>query len=177
MYFILYQVLLFYWISSYYTAVPCVSKSHSWVELIRNWFLGIGIELELTFLKTKGIGIDSGIDKKELEWNLELIKRNWPQLWWEAQSADDPQLFIRTLKQRMIEESDNNWLINLNGSNRYFVYKLYKQFRYKVNYLNVISSGISRRVTSRFRMGVIVRHKLRFIQDSDTVHVCPICME
>ena len=30
----------------------------------------------------------------------------------EAQSAYDPQLFIRTLKQRMIEESDNNWLIN-----------------------------------------------------------------
>ena len=38
-----------------------------------------GIELELTFLKhvkTKGIGIDSGIDKKELKRNLELIKRN-----------------------------------------------------------------------------------------------------
>ena len=34
------------------------------------------IELELTFFNTKGIGIDSGIDKKELEWNLELIKRN-----------------------------------------------------------------------------------------------------
>ena len=31
---------------------------------------------------------------------------------WEAQSADDPRLFIRTLKQRMMEESDNNWLIN-----------------------------------------------------------------
>ena len=29
----------------------------------------LGIELELTFLKNKGIGIDSGIDKKELEWN------------------------------------------------------------------------------------------------------------
>ena len=27
---------------------------------------------------------------------------------WEAQSADDPQLLIRTLKQRMIEESGNN---------------------------------------------------------------------
>ena len=96
---------------------------------------------------------------------------------WEAQSTDDPQLFIRTLKQRMIEESDNNWLINLNGSNRYSVYKLYKQFRYKDNYLNVISSGISRRVASRFRMGVslIMTHKLRFVQDSDTV--CPMCME
>ena len=55
-------------------------KSHSWVELMRHWFFGIGIELELTFLKTKGIGIQSGIDKKELEWNLELIKSNWPQL-------------------------------------------------------------------------------------------------
>ena len=55
-------------------------KSHSWVELKGIDFLGIGIELELTFLKTKGIGIDSGIDKKELEWNLELIKRNLPQL-------------------------------------------------------------------------------------------------
>ena len=96
---------------------------------------------------------------------------------WEAQSADDPQLFIRTLKQRMIEESDNNWLINLNGSNRYSVYKRYKQFRYKENYLNVISSGISRRVASRFLMGVslIMTHKLRFIQDNDTV--CPMCME
>ena len=96
---------------------------------------------------------------------------------WEAQSSDDPQLFIGTLKQRMIEESDDNWLINLNSSNRYSVYKLYKQFRYKVIYLNVISSGISRRVASRFRMGVslIMTHKLRFIQDSDTV--CPMCME
>ena len=48
---------------------------------------------------------------------------------WEAQSADDPQLFIRTFKQRMIEESDNNWLINLNSSNRYSVHKFYKQLR------------------------------------------------
>ena len=81
---------------------------------------------------------------------------------WEAQSADDPQLFIRTLKQRMIEESGNNWLIKLNSSSRYYVYKLYKQFRYKKNYLNVISSGISRTVASRFRMGVspIMTHKL-----------------
>ena len=38
MYFILYQVLLFYFISSYYTAVPCVSKVS---------FLG-GIDKELT---------------------------------------------------------------------------------------------------------------------------------
>ena len=96
---------------------------------------------------------------------------------WEAQSADDPQLFIRTLKQRMVEESGNKWLINLNSSNRYPVYKLYKQFRYKDNYLHVISSGISRRVASRFRMGVslIMTHTIRFVQDSDTV--CPMCME
>ena len=96
---------------------------------------------------------------------------------WEVQSANDPQLFIRTLKQRMIEESENNGLINLNGSNRYSVYKLYKPFGYKDNYLNVISSSISRRVASRFRMGVslIMTHKLRFVQDSDTV--CTMCME
>ena len=96
---------------------------------------------------------------------------------WEAQSADDPQLFIRTLKQRMIKESTNNWLINFNISNIYSVYKLYNPFRYKENYLNVISSGISRRVASNFRMGVSLNmtHKLRFIQASDTV--CPMCME
>ena len=39
MYFILYQVLLFHFISSYYTAAPCVSKVS---------FLG-GIDKELTF--------------------------------------------------------------------------------------------------------------------------------
>ena len=75
----------------------------------------------------------------------------------------------------MTEESDNNRLINLNSSNRYSVYKIYKQFRYKD--INVISNGISRRVASPFRMGVslIITHKLRFIQDSVTV--CPMCME
>ena len=77
MYFILYQVLLFYFISSYYTAVLCVSKVSFLGGIDKEFdFLGIGIELELTFLKTKGIGIDSGIDKMELEWNLELIKSN-----------------------------------------------------------------------------------------------------
>ena len=79
MYFILYQVLLFY-IKLLYSCSMCIKLLILWW----NWwgidFLGIGIELELTFLKTKGIGIDSGIDKKELEWNLELIKKNWPQL-------------------------------------------------------------------------------------------------
>ena len=72
----------------------------------------------------------------------------------------------------MGEESDNNWLINFNSSNRYSEYKLYKQFRYKDNYLNVISSGISRRVASRF---CLMTHKLRFIQDGVTV--CPMCMD
>ena len=76
MYFILYQVLLFYFISNYYTAVLCVSKVSFLGGINKELTLGIEIELELTFLKTKGIGIDSGIDEKELEWNLELIKRN-----------------------------------------------------------------------------------------------------
>ena len=65
--------------SSYYTAVLFVLKV-SFLGGID--FSGIGIELELIFLNTKGIGIDSGMDKKEFEWNLELIKRNWPQLWY-----------------------------------------------------------------------------------------------
>ena len=51
---------------------------------------------------------------------------------------DGLQLFIRILKQRMTEESDNNRLINLNSSSRYSVYKIHKQFRYKDVYLSVI---------------------------------------
>ena len=47
MYFILYQVLLFYFISSYYTAVLCVSKVS---------FIG-GIDKELTYYEL------------ELNWN------------------------------------------------------------------------------------------------------------
>ena len=50
--------------SSYYTAVLFVLKV-SFLGGID--FLGIGIELELIFLNTKGIGIDSGMDKKEFE--------------------------------------------------------------------------------------------------------------
>ena len=75
-----------------------------------------------------------------------------------------------------MEESNNNWFKNLKSSTRYSVYKLYKQFRYNENNLNVMSSGISRRVASRFRIDVshMMTHKLRFVQDSVTV--CPMCM-
>ena len=65
-------MLLFHFISSYYTDVLCVSK----VSLLGGIEKELNFkELELTFLKTKGIGNDSGIDKKELEWNLELLKK------------------------------------------------------------------------------------------------------
>ena len=79
MYFTLYHALLFY-IKCYYTAVLSVSN----ILLLGGideelTFLGNGIELELIFLETKGIGIDLGIDKKELERNLEMRKRNRPR--------------------------------------------------------------------------------------------------
>ena len=58
-----------------------------------------------------------------------LFRFNFNDIW-EVQCADDSQLFIMTLKQRMVEESANSWFRNLNSNNRYSVYKLYKQFRY-----------------------------------------------
>ena len=69
MYFILHQVLSFFYVKLLYSCSMCIKS----LILGWNWlgidFLGIGIELELIFLKTKGIGIDSGVDEKELEWN------------------------------------------------------------------------------------------------------------
>ena len=49
-----------------------------------------------------------------------LFRLNFNDVW-EAHSADDPQLFIRTLRQRMIAENDNNGLINLNCSNFFYL--------------------------------------------------------
>ena len=67
MYFILYQVLLFYFISSYYTAVLCLSKVSFLCGIDKELTF---YELELTFLKPK-----------ELELTQELINRNWNGVW------------------------------------------------------------------------------------------------
>ena len=59
----------------------------------------------------------------------------------------------------MIVESDNIilWQQTLQESNMYFIYKNFKQSRYKEMYLNHNKPEVIRRLLSRFRIGVNVK--------------------
>ena len=105
-----------------------------------------------------------------------LIHFNFEDLW-VLQQVEQPRIFLNNLKLRMIAESDNIWQQTLQESNRYFIYKNFKQSRYKEMYLNHIKPVVIRRLLSRFRMGVsaILTHKYRFVNDKETV--CPMCTE
>ena len=77
------------------------------------------------------------------------------------------RVFLNNLKLRMIAESHNIWQQTLQESNRYFIYKNFKQSRYKEMYLYHIKPVVIRRLLFRFRMGVSVI----------LTHLCPMCTE
>ena len=66
-----------------------------------------------------------------------LIHFNFEDVW-DQQQVEQPRIFLKNLKLRMIAESDNIWQQTLQGSDRYFIYKNIKQSRYKEMYLNHI---------------------------------------
>ena len=105
-----------------------------------------------------------------------LINFNFEDVW-DLHQVEQPRVFLNNLKLRMIAESDNIWQQTLQESYRYFIYKNFKQSRYKEMYLNHIKPGVIRRLLARFRMGVsvILTHKYRFVNDKETV--CPMCTE
>ena len=95
-----------------------------------------------------------------------LIHFNFEDVW-DLQQLEQPRVFLNNLKLRMIAESDKILQQTLQESNRYFIYKNFKQSRYKEMYLNHIKPVVIRRLLSRFKMAVsaILTHKYRFVND------------
>ena len=96
---------------------------------------------------------------------------------WESQQIGNQNLFLKTLKERMINVSDTNWLNTLYGSDRYSLYRTFKQVRYKEPYLDFVDNSMNRKLLSCFRMGVsnILSHRTRF--NTHVQIVCPLCIE
>ena len=105
-----------------------------------------------------------------------LFRFNFVDIW-ESQQVVNTDLFLRNLRDRMIHVSNTNWLNTLYGSERYGIYRMFKKFRYKEQYLNVIDSTTNRKLLTFFRMGVssIFSHRSRFTPHADTL--CPLCNE
>ena len=55
-----------------------------------------------------------------------LIHFNFEDVW-DLQQVEQPRVFLNNLKLRMIAQSDNIWQQTLQDSNRYFIYKNFKQ--------------------------------------------------
>jgi len=120
---------------------------------------------------------DNTNDKNWASKVKQILCENGFEVVWRRQMADNEAVFLRSLRERLIEMYDNQWISTVMGSSRYEIYRQLKPGRYAERYLYVVDRHVFRKVFGRFRMGVseILTHKLRY--SSANSKVCPCCTE
>ena len=108
---------------------------------------------------------------KDILYNLNLSE------YWENQLVENETNFLYIVESKLIEISDNKWAACIARSNRYSVYRTFKLYRFKEDYLKIIRTRKLRKLVTCFRLGVsdIFVHRNRF--DNNAQFVCPLCTE
>ena len=98
---------------------------------------------------------------------------------WEGQFVQNERVFLRNLKEKLVEEYCNNWYQALWKSDRYSFYRLFKVVWTKENYLSALDRKPFRDVFVQFRTGFsdLYCHKSRYQGNEDNLYVCPSCRE
>ena len=97
---------------------------------------------------------------------------------WTSQRVENDVSFLRSLKSKMIDRFNADWVNNVQGSSRYAFYKLFKPVREVDFYFTALDKKIFRDTWVRFRLGIsdLYVHKFRYCSQSHP-SVCPLCME
>ena len=98
---------------------------------------------------------------------------------WEEQFVQNERVFLRNLKEKLVEEYCNNWYQALWKSDRYSFYRRFKVVWTKENYLSALDRKPFRDVFIQFRTGFsdLYCHKSRYQGNEDNLYVCPSCRE
>jgi len=97
---------------------------------------------------------------------------------WESQHVENESTFLKSLRERLIEQFCFDWESKLNASNRYRFYKQIKARCETEEYLYALDKKIFRDIYIRFRLGIsdLSVHKLRYSTVEPEV-LCPLCRE
>ena len=97
---------------------------------------------------------------------------------WENQGVQNPGAFIRTFKQRLIDNHYQNWHDHVNTSSRFETYKLFKMSLAIEPYFFCVTNKFIRDVLIRFRIGAseLRCHKMRYVAHKPEDLTCPFCV-
>ena len=83
--------------------------------------------------------------------------------------------FIRSLKQRLIDQYWQNWHSTLMSSDRCSTFRLFKEDHIREHYVETLTISKFRKAFARFRMGITkINNNYRFLQPDKDRH-CSIC--
>ena len=85
---------------------------------------------------------------KDVLYNLNLSE------YWENQLVENERNSLHIVESKLIEISDNKWSACIARSNRYSVYRTFKLYRFKEDYLKIIHTRKLRKLVTCFRLGV-----------------------
>ena len=104
-----------------------------------------------------------------------LLSTNGYAYVWENKGVEYVSSFCKSLKQRLIDQYWQNWHSNLMSSDRYDMYRSFKDNHSLEHYVETLSISKFRRVFSRFRLGITdLRNNERFLKPYSSRY-CLIC--
>jgi len=97
---------------------------------------------------------------------------------WENQGVGDERVFLRVFKEKLISSYKQTWLENVQGSERFSLYRTFKSTLSLSNYLIDLKHIKARNLLIRLRLGVspLKVHRLRFNLNATAADLsCPFC--
>ena len=96
---------------------------------------------------------------------------------WENQGVQNPETFIKAIKQRLIDCHSQNWHEHISNSTRFTIYRMFKISISLEPYFTSVTNKHIRDVLIRFRIGAsnIRTPKLRYVAYTPGDLMCPLC--
>ena len=106
-----------------------------------------------------------------------LIENGFENVW-NRQQVDNETVFLRQLRERLINIFKVDWWRKMQDSNRYSLYRYIKHSWGTEDYLYVIDKKVCRDVYIRFRMGIteLYNHTCRYQMEPSNA-LCPLYRE
>ena len=96
---------------------------------------------------------------------------------WSQQKAESENVFLKSLKERMLHRYRQRWMNDIDRSARYLSYKMFKPHHGIEQYLFDLDRDIYRSLFIRFRFGISNLHVHKHRYTDPTEMMCPSCKE
>ena len=107
----------------------------------------------------------------------DLLETNGYGYVWRNQGVTFERSFIKSFKQRLIDQHWQSWHEKITEKNRYKLYKEFKEWHGNESYLTEITVTKFRKVFTKFRLGLLDIRSNKAFYDESIDTTCPLCRQ